>query len=606
MLFPEKMLRVHIVIEPGYVDEVLEKIGILGYLHIDSSGISLGNDTEESRVKSLLGLVQKYMSELNIPHKRKGRLTLTDIEALLDRTEESLLSIGAQVDKTIGKIKSLEQERKKFDSAMAVKKALKALVDIDSLSKNLAYLKMHLGSVSMESAELLRLALKQKKLLVVEAVLFEQTSAVAVFGEEEDTVDISRAFATLKVTEVFPEYCSDEAFALHKKDEEQATLEKKRLAQEYTETLQKMEDRLHALASLEKAKSSLQKGDKGLLLKGWIPQSVSREFVQKIEHAAVTFVPFEGDAPVLLETPQALKPFERLISTFSYPRYGEVNPVIPFAFSFLLLFGIMFGDVGHGFVLAVIGWWVKKQSTDYADLGQIYYLSGLSSLFFGFLYGSVFGVHHWLPHLLFTPIEDVQNTIIFSIGIGIGIITLSFLLHIVTAVKRKESSLLFMSEGSLLWFLVYWFSIGILVKSLVQHMDITYETMILVALLLLILFRMLRKTAEKTQAVIDFFRTFMETITNTVSFLRVGAFALAHGALFMAVFSMAKMISEAYGEGFFYWLLIIVGNVVIIVLEGVIVTIQTLRLEYYEFFKRFFKGGGIPYHPYRLGEKNEN
>ena len=114
---------------------------------------------------------------------------------------------------------------------------------------------------------------------------------------------------------------------------------------------------------------------------------------------------------------------------------------------------------------------------------------------------------------------------------------------------------------------------------------------------------MLINKVHKIQAIIDLLRKFMETITNTISFLRVGAFALAHGALFMAVFSMARMISENYGEGFFYWMLIIVGNVVIIVLEGVIVTIQTLRLEYYEFFKRFFKGGGSPYHPYNLNSK---
>ena len=136
-----------------------------------------------------------------------------------------------------------------------------------------------------------------------------------------------------------------------------------------------------------------------------------------------------------------------------------------------------------------------------------------------------------------------------------------------------------------------------------QNLDITYELMILSLLLLVILVQMLRKTVEKTQAVIDFFRTFMDTITNTISFLRVGAFALAHGALFMSVFSMAKMISESHGESFFYWMLIIVGNVVIIVLEGVIVTIQILRLEYYEFFKRFFKGGGTPYQPYSLSSK---
>ena len=136
-------------------------------------------------------------------------------------------------------------------------------------------------------------------------------------------------------------------------------------------------------------------------------------------------------------------------------------------------------------------------------------------------------------------------------------------------------------------------------------MDITYEMMFLSLLLLAIFVQMLIKSGQKTQSVIDLLREFMDTITNTISFLRVGAFALAHGALFMAVFSIAKMISEAYGESFFYWMLIIVGNVVIIVLEGLIVTIQTLRLEYYEFFKRFFKGGGTPYQPYNLSSKGQ-
>jgi len=370
----------------------------------------------------------------------------------------------------------------------------------------------------------------------------------------------------------------DEAVRLHRKKEEALMLEKEKLLERFAEQLQTIEDRLYALYMLEEVKSSLKKSTKGMILEGWIPAKRSKVFVEQLQHATVTFLPSEGEAPVLLETPLALKPFEKLITNFSYPRYGELNPVIPFASSFLLLFGIMFGDVGHGVVLAFLGWLVKKYKTDYADLGQIYYLSGLSSVFFGFLYGSVFGVHHLIPHLLFTPIENIGATILFSIGIGIVIITLSFLLHMVTAVKRKEPSLLFLSEGSLLWFLVYWFAIGIVVKSLVQHMDITYEAMILFALLCAILYRMLKRAEEKTQAVIDFFRTLMETITNTVSFLRVGAFALAHGALFMAVFSIAKMISETYGEGFLYWLLIIVGNVVIIVLEGVIVTIQTSML----------------------------
>ena len=603
MLFPEKMLRVKIEIEPVYGNVVLELIGKIGSLHIDKTKTLLSNEAEASRVKMLLALVQKYMTQLEVKPRRSGPSSVSDIEHLLDGTEENLLVIGRKMDDLSLRLKESKEERERFEKAATVKLALGTVIDMDRLSRDLKTIKMRIGIVTMEAAELLRLALKHKKLLLIDRSLFEQTSAVAVFYEEEDAEDVSRALVTLKVNEISLDYFSQQAFDLQKQREEQATFDKQKMVDRYTQQLQSMESQLYALHALENAKSSLKKGDNGLILEGWIPQSVSREFVKKIDHATVTFLSSEGEAPVLLDTPLALKPFEKLISNFSYPRYGEVNPVMPFAFSFLLLFGIMFGDVGHGFVIALVGWLVKKQSSEYSDLGQIYYLSGISSLFFGFLYSSVFGVHDLLPQILFTPIENIQMTIMFSIGIGIAIITLSFFLYILTAIKRKELSMLFVGEGSLLWLLAYWFIIGIFVKSIVQNLDITYELMILSLLLLVIFVQMVRKTAQKTQAVIDFFREFMDSITNTISFLRVGAFALAHGALFMAVFSMAKMISETYGESFFYWLLIIVGNVVIIVLEGVIVTIQTLRLEYYEFFKRFFKGGGTPYRPYNLSSK---
>jgi V/A-type H+-transporting ATPase subunit I len=470
----------------------------------------------------------------------------------------------------------------------------------------MTYMKMRIAMVTMESTELLRLAIKQKGLLVVDQPLFEQTSAVAVIFEEEDATEVSRVFNTFKAVEIVNEYFSPRAFVLHQQADGQLRREKETLADEFREQLQNIENSLDALHAFEEARSSLSEVNDKLLLEGWIPQRKAKAFSSNILHASVTFQPLKGEAPVLLQTSAALKPFEKLISSFAHPRYGEINPVVPFAFSFLLLFGIMFGDVGHGLILALLGLTVKKFSPKYADMGQIYYLSGISSTFFGLLYGSVFGVHRLLPELMFTPIENIQSTIIFSIGIGIAIITFSFLLHMVTAIKRRELSLLFVSEGSILWLLVYWFIIGIAVKSLVQKMDITYEVIILSLLLLAIFILMMRKTQEKTQAVIELLRELMDTVTNTISFLRVGAFALAHGALFMAVFSIARIISESQGESFFYWLSIIVGNSVIIVLEGVVVTIQTLRLEYYEFFKRFFKGGGLPYRPYTLGEKNAN
>ena len=601
MFFPEKMLRVKIEIEPHYSDAVLEAIGKKGLLHIDKKEQRLKSESEVNRVNTLLTLVQKYMTLLEVEPRKQAIPSISDLESLLEQTENSLMHMGIEVDEIDLRLREAKQESERFGKAHAAKAALAPVIDSEKILTDLNYIKMRVAMVTMEATELLRISMKQKGLLLVNQPLFEQTNVIAVFYEEKDETVLSRAFTTVKAVEIDTKYLSEVAFTLHQEAEKQLQRDKMMLADEFRDALQEIENRLYAMTELEKAKSALREVDGRLILEGWIPQKNRREFLQDLEHATVTFEPFEGEAPVLLKTPLAFKPFEKLIISFAYPRYGEINPVIPFALSFLLIFGIMFGDVGHGLILALIGWTVKRVSTTYADLGQVYFLSGLSSVVFGFLYGSVFGVHDLLPHLLFTPIENIQATIVFSIGVGIAIITLSFFLHIVTAIKRKEPSLLFVSEGSILWLLVYWFTIGIAVKSLVQQMDVTYEVMAVSLLLLVIFVQTLRKKREQTQAVIDLVREFMDMITNTISFLRVGAFALAHGALFMAVFSIAQIISESHGESFFYWLAIIIGNSVIIVLEGVVVTIQTLRLEYYEFFKRFFKGGGLPYRPYTIG-----
>ncbi|MEA3456297.1 MAG: V-type ATPase 116kDa subunit family protein [Campylobacterota bacterium] len=605
MLFPESMLRVEIEIEAEYSDAVLEKIGKEGLLHIHTIKSMPENEAEASRVKTLLALTQKYRTALGIRSDHQATLSASPIDKQLDKMENILQAIGTEVEDMSQRLKVSDQEIKWFDKAAAAKAALATDIDINTLSQSLNYLKFHVAMVTMEGTELLRLTMKQKKLLLIDQPLFEQTNAVAIFYEDEDEAEVIKGFNSVKATEIPAEYFSDQALKAQQATQKKLYQKKKKLSSDYGVQLQTIESHLQDILALEVAKSALRKSPGGVILEGWIPKKSIEKFVADLNHAKVTILENEGEAPVLLETPLALKPFEKLISSFSYPRYGEINPVLPFAFSFLLLFGIMFGDVGHGLILALLGWLVKKQSAEFAEFGQIYFLSGLSSTFFGFLYGSVFGVHDLLPHLLFTPIENVNSTIVFSIGIGIGIITLSFILHMTTAVKRRESTLLFVSEGSILWLLVYWFTIGIFVKSVVQNLDITYEVAFLALLLLIIFIQLLRKTGQGAQAVIDLFREFMDTITNTLSFLRVGAFALAHGALFMAVFSIARMISESYGEGFFYWLAIIMGNVVIIILEGVIVTIQTLRLEYYEFFKRFFKGGGTPYRPYTLGGKDE-
>ena len=96
----------------------------------------------------------------------------------------------------------------------------------------------------------------------------------------------------------------------------------------------------------------------------------------------------------------------------------------------------------------------------------------------------------------------------------------------------------------------------------------------------------------------ELFETVISLLSNTLSYVRMGAFAVAHGAISMVVFIMAESISPQHGLG--YWFVLAVGNLFVIGFEGMIVGIQTMRLEYYEFFSKFFTGGGEPYVPFNL------
>ncbi|MEA3308012.1 MAG: V-type ATPase 116kDa subunit family protein, partial [Chloroflexota bacterium] len=100
------------------------------------------------------------------------------------------------------------------------------------------------------------------------------------------------------------------------------------------------------------------------------------------------------------------------------------------------------------------------------------------------------------------------------------------------------------------------------------------------------------------QATFELFEVVIGLFSNTLSYVRMGAFAVAHGALSLVVFILARMVSSDQGVG--YWLVVGLGNLFIIGFEGMIVGIQTMRLEYYEFFSKFFSGSGVRFQPLTL------
>ncbi len=328
--------------------------------------------------------------------------------------------------------------------------------------------------------------------------------------------------------------------------------------------------------------------------------------------------------PILFNNPLLIRPFERLTTLYGTPSYKEVEPTVFLAISFLVLFGMMFGDVGQGALLFATGYYVFRKMFRFMDYGVILMECGVSSMIFGLLYGSVFGFEDLIPALWMHPMRHIDHFMKVSILLGISIISLGFLLNLINLLRQKRYGDLFSASG-LAGALFYWLLAGLGIRYIfsenVSPAEILFAKVSAISLFIIMLFQKpvrrlffhLRKGDKRHrlpkgigitlfESLIEVLDDILRYMANTVSFVRVAAFGLTHVALFMAVFSLADMVRTAQGQGLSYWLIIVAGNLVIILLEGMVVSIQTLRLEYYEFFSRFFRGGGKPFRPL-LGEK---
>lgn len=341
-------------------------------------------------------------------------------------------------------------------------------------------------------------------------------------------------------------------------------------------------------------------------LSGWIPRrqlNALRETLDTRFHGRYWLELHEptpdetAEVPSLVRYPGWLKPFVPLVKSYGIPRYGEFDPALPFAVTYLLLFGAMFGDVGHGAVILLLA------AALYRRLGRMAWIgiaAGAVSMLFGVLYGSVFGYEDIIEPLWLSPLHDPIRVLTIAVGFGVGFIVFTLLANAFNkAMAGRVGEALFDSSG-LAGLAFYLGAVGVLASS-AGGADIARPAALLAGLGIAVVaaFKWVEARAglgERTLVtVIETLETAINLFSNTLSFMRVAAFSLNHVALALAVFTLANGL-EAAG----HWLTLVLGNVVIIVLEGGIVAIQALRLMYYEGFSRFFSGDGREFQPLRL------
>lgn len=444
-----------------------------------------------------------------------------------------------------------------------------------------------------------------------------------------DTPEVDNVFTSLYFEKIhIPEFVHGSCELAEKEIQNESDS-----AKQYSQDLQNridktisenMEELTHIYSVAKKLNSvyAMQKyivklGDK-LNVHGFVPKNDLDNFkntFESIDGVKLEVLPATSD--VRLEPPTRLKnswfarPFRMFVEMYGVPRYNDVDPTLLVAISYTLLFGIMFGDLGQGIILSLVGLVAEKKFN--LKLGGVGVRLGISSAIFGVFFGSFFGNEEILSEYFkgfsffnaMSP-ENTMTLLMAAIGLGIVLILISMTFSIVLNFKKKNIGEAILSQNGLCGVTFY---VAVIVAALGmltgQHFVNIFYILILIVLPLILMFLkepLIRKLEEHgemfpngfgaffVEGFFELFEVVLSFITNTMSFLRVGGFVLSHAGMMLVVYTLAEMVG-----GFGEIIVLILGNVFVMCLEGLIVGIQVLRLEFYEMFSRYYEGNGIPF-----------
>lgn len=383
------------------------------------------------------------------------------------------------------------------------------------------------------------------------------------------------------------------------------------------------------LAAFTKAKDTVF-----FILCGWMTRKDAERFEKEIEGDADVFCMVEDGKneslenrfrkpPTKLKNPRIFKPFEMFIRMYGLPNYQEFDPTIFVAVTYSIIFGAMFGDVGQGLCLFIGGMLLYKFKK--LNLAAIVGSCGIFSTIFGFCFGSVFGFEDLIEPLWLRPTEamttlpfigNLNTVFVVAVALGMGLVILMMVFHIINSLRAKQLGEALFDTNGVAGLVFY----GAVAAVVVLYMTgnalpagIVLVVMFVVPLLVIAckepLTNKLNKKKELieggkgmfvVQAFFEMFEVLLSYFSNTLSFVRIGAFAVSHAAMMQVV----MMLAGAENGGTPNIIVVIIGNLIVLGMEGLIVGIQGLRLQYYEFFSRFYKGDGREFKPYAKAAKS--
>ena len=349
-----------------------------------------------------------------------------------------------------------------------------------------------------------------------------------------------------------------------------------------------------------------------LALLGWCPAAELNMLRTRLEPLGAGVVeiarPAFVEPPTLLRTPRAAESFRPLVETYGTVRYRDIDPTPFTAISFVLMFGMMFADAGHGLLLAAAGLFLRfshnPRLKSLRPSWPIPLAAGLVAAAFGLAYGEFFGPTGVVPVLWLRPLQNPLELLVVGIAVGAVLLAISYVIGSVNRWREGgfqaalysgsgiAGTLLFAGVGGLALGL-FWQTVTLAIGSLLP---------VIAGLVLLFIGYFVQAGKGGTgvlEAVVETVNSVIRLGANSISFARLAAFGMVHAAIGSLVWMGTVAL---IGAG--WWLaaipIFILGNAVGFLLELLVAGIQAMRLEYYELFSRIYSGEGRPFKPWHI------
>ncbi len=526
--------------------------------------------------------------------------------------------------------KDIQKTQAEIDENRQILKQLIPLRNLETKMDDLfhfEYMKVRFGKLPKESFDKMDMVLQEQDVIVVPISSDDRDVWISYFmpamvSDKIDNILSSLYFERVRISGKAQGYPADEIIAMEQviqgleaevlrlKDALRTTIEAERPGFEeiYNQAVY-----LQQAYHVRKYAAHTQET---FYLTGWMPAAAYEELAGQLKTRTDLMLSAEEPQevrgltpPTILRNNRFFKPFEAIVTMYGIPAHNEFDPTILVALTYILMFGAMFGDVGQGAVIAIAGLYLYFGRK--SRLGWVLACVGASSVVFGFLYGSVFGNEHLLKPVWKAPMENINQLLIIAVGYGAVIIILSIVINIINSIKSRNYGRLIFDRNGIAGLIFYGGALTAILLALSGKAAVPVPliaTILLIPLLLMLFKEKLEKLLLKhhegedgsfVEGFFEVFESVLGFLSNTISFVRVSAFALSHAGLALAVWTLYDMVSGA-GKV----VVLIIGNLLIIGLEGLIVGIQCMRLQYYEMFSRFFSGDGREFKPVRVCGKS--